>query len=129
MPVASAPTTAPTETSASKRLRTITPPKSTPDGIPQHVDTPLACLLNGAGDANPLRALESSRGSGARESRCEGVVKDLVGDPGLEPGWVTPHAPQTCASTSSASRPAKPIDSTERHPRAPSREASGKTLR
>src|SRR5207302_6747346 len=29
-----------------------------------------------------------------------------VGDPGLEPGWVTPHAPQTCASTSSASRPA-----------------------
>jgi hypothetical protein len=30
----------------------------------------------------------------------------MVGDPGLEPGWVTPHAPQTCASTSSASRPA-----------------------
>jgi hypothetical protein len=31
---------------------------------------------------------------------------ELVGGPGLEPGWVTPHAPQTCASTSSASRPA-----------------------
>ncbi len=30
----------------------------------------------------------------------------VVGGPGLEPGWVTPHAPQTCASTSSASRPA-----------------------
>src|SRR4030088_1756145 len=30
----------------------------------------------------------------------------LVGDPRLELGWVTPHAPQTCASTSSASRPA-----------------------
>src|SRR5207237_2528543 len=29
----------------------------------------------------------------------------VVGDPGLEPGWVAPHAPQTCASTSSASRP------------------------
>src|SRR5712692_12114405 len=33
-------------------------------------------------------------------------VRSVVGDPGLEPGWVTPHAPQTCASTSSASRPA-----------------------
>ena len=34
------------------------------------------------------------------------VTERMVGDPGLEPGWVTPHAPQTCASTSSASRPA-----------------------
>ena len=34
------------------------------------------------------------------------VTETMVGDPGLEPGWVTPHAPQTCASTSSASRPA-----------------------
>src|SRR5437660_2483734 len=33
-------------------------------------------------------------------------MDSMVGDPGLEPGWVTPHAPQTCASTSSASRPA-----------------------
>ncbi len=33
------------------------------------------------------------------------VTETMVGDPGLEPGWVTPHAPQTCASTSSASRP------------------------
>src|SRR5438876_8173092 len=36
----------------------------------------------------------------------EVAIRVMVGDPGLEPGWVTPHAPQTCASTSSASRPA-----------------------
>ena len=24
----------------------------------------------------------------------------MVGGPGLEPGWVTPHAPQTCSLTS-----------------------------
>ena len=36
-------------------------------------------------------------------------IRRMVGDPGLEPGWVTPHAPQTCASTSSASRPAAPV--------------------
>ena len=35
-----------------------------------------------------------------------GFEPAVVGDPGVEPGWVTPHAPQTCASTSSASRPA-----------------------
>ena len=34
------------------------------------------------------------------------VTESMVGGPGLEPGWVTPHAPQTCASASSASRPA-----------------------
>jgi Phage integrase family len=37
------------------------------------------------------------------ESQFDGG--EMVGGPGLEPGWVSPHAPQTCASTSSASRP------------------------
>ena len=35
------------------------------------------------------------------------VMDRMVGGPGLEPGWVSPHAPQTCASTCSASRPAE----------------------
>ena len=26
------------------------------------------------------------------------VMDRMVGGPGLEPGWITPHAPQTCAS-------------------------------
>ena len=29
------------------------------------------------------------------------VVELMVPKPGLEPGWVAPHAPQTCVSTSS----------------------------
>jgi site-specific DNA recombinase len=33
------------------------------------------------------------------------VMDQMVGGPGLEPGCLAAHAPQTCASTSSASRP------------------------
>src|SRR5207253_11518713 len=46
-------------------------------------------------------------------------VRVVVRHPGLEPGWVTPHAPQACASTSSASRPAEPVDFTRRSSRPP----------
>src|SRR5260370_35545023 len=47
------------------------------------------------------------------------LTENMVGDPGLEPGWITPHAPQTCASTSSASRPPAAHDSTRRFPPPP----------
>lgn len=35
------------------------------------------------------------------------ILSGMVGGPGLEPGCLAAHAPQTCASTSSASRPAE----------------------
>ena len=41
------------------------------------------------------------------DSWCPAPARVLVGGPGLEPGWVSPHAPQTCASTCSASRPGR----------------------
>src|SRR5438067_958817 len=50
------------------------------------------------------------------KAAAEAFVRNdrLPDGPGLEPGWVTPHAPQTCASTSSASRPTAAHDSTGR---------------
>lgn len=67
----------------------------------------------GHGDAFLREAVARSRGAcrDAVASRREpwiGSDQSMVGGPGLEPGWIAPHAPQTCASTCSASRPAGP---------------------
>jgi hypothetical protein len=32
-------------------------------------------------------------------------IAPLVGEEGLEPSWIAPHVPKTCAYTNSATRP------------------------